>query len=78
MYTIIYKSKCPYSLQALNLLRSRNVLFSAINVDKDEDFKNMKTDLSKILGRKISTVPQIFDNQNRYIGGYKELQNHRV
>ncbi len=64
IYTTNY---CPYCTAAKNLLKSKNVQFTEIDVTDDEP---MREKLVKMTGRE--TVPQILADGN-LIGGYDDL-----
>ena len=64
IYTTSY---CGYCDKAKNLLRSKNIDFTEIELKTQEDRINL---VEKANGRK--TVPQIFIN-DKLIGGYDDL-----
>ncbi len=64
IYTTSY---CGYCDKAKNLLRSKNINFTEIELKTQEDRINL---VEKANGRK--TVPQIFIN-DKLIGGYDDL-----
>ena len=68
-YTEIYfKSWCPYSQSALELLRSKGVEFTAIDLtDNADDLEQQMRDRT---GR--TSVPQIFVG-GRHLGGYDDI-----
>jgi glutaredoxin len=77
-YVIFYKSTCPYSLKALELLKEKKLSYKGYLVEHHvygmrgvlEAFRSSPT-----LGFNSShtTVPIIFLNQ-KFIGGYSELK----
>lgn len=75
---IIYSTEiCPYCVKAKALLKLQGVEYKEITVDistqkaKDE----YKRNLSEKTGVPISTVPQIFLD-DEYIGGFDDLDAH--
>lgn len=65
MYT---KARCPYCVNAKNLLNSKGLKYKEISVDSDQE----KIDeMVKLSNRR--TVPQIFIN-GKHIGGYDDLK----
>jgi len=65
--TLYVTGWCPYCQRANGLLTRKNAVFTEINVDDDEKFREEMIARS---GR--STVPQIFIG-GRHIGGCDEL-----
>ena len=66
---IIYTtSYCPYCVKAKNLLKSKNLAFQEINVEKDDLLKEKM--IEKSGGKR--TVPQIFIGK-KHIGGCDDL-----
>ena len=65
---IYTKTYCPYCVMAKNLLQSKGLSFTEIQVDHNEE------DLEKMLNRSggRKTVPQIFIN-DVHVGGYDDL-----
>ena len=65
---VIYtKEHCPYCLMAKELLSSRQVTYTEIRIDLDED---KLEEMIRLSNRR--TVPQIFIN-GQSIGGYDDL-----
>ena len=58
------RENCPYCVKAKDLLEQKEIDFEYTGIDKDG--------LSKLCGKEISTVPQIFLD-GELIGGYTEL-----
>lgn len=59
---------CGYCAKAKSLLRKHGIEFEEHLVDEDISFE----ELSEKIGRRVTTVPQIF-LEGEYIGGYSEL-----
>ena len=65
---IYFKSWCPYSQQALALLKSKGVDYKAIDLTDDAD--ELELQMNERSGR--TSVPQIFID-GLHIGGYDDL-----
>jgi glutaredoxin 3 len=65
---IVYsKSVCPFCVQAKNLLKSKGILFTEINIEEDSAGREYLVEQS------LRSVPQIFKGDLR-IGGFNELK----
>jgi glutaredoxin 3 len=65
--TVYVSDWCPYCQRAKGLLLQKQVVFSEINVEEDEKFRE------EMLARSNRrTVPQIFIG-DKHVGGYDEL-----
>lgn len=65
--TVYASDWCPYCQRAKSLLKQKQVVFSEINVEEDEKFRE------EMLARSNRrTVPQIFIG-DQHVGGYDEL-----
>lgn len=79
VYIIFYLKECPYCHQALDLLRSKNLLYKGYDLTNTKGgSKKIFNELSKApsdikFSIKHNTVPIIFF-QGRFIGGYTELK----
>ncbi len=69
MYTIITRDQCNFCDAAKALLTGANLPCTEYNVQSDSS----KWVLTLIKQAGHTTVPQIFDNTGRHIGGYTEL-----
>ncbi|MCD6034475.1 MAG: Glutaredoxin-related protein [Rickettsiales bacterium] len=66
---IIYSTQaCPYCVRAKELLKSKGVTYTEIDVTNDD---NLRLDMMKKAGGR-RTVPQIFIN-GEHIGGFDDL-----
>lgn len=72
MYVILGAPNCKFCTKAKHLLREKRVGFTAYSLD-DPSSKWLLT-LIKEAG--MTTVPQIWDSNGDYIGGYTELLQH--
>jgi glutaredoxin 3 len=71
-FIVVYsKNSCPYCVMAKDLLKSLNQDFLAIELDQQDDGRDIQNYLAKSTGHK--TVPNIFINQ-KHIGGCASLQ----
>jgi len=62
------KATCPFCVAARNLLRSKNVDWNEVPIDREPDKRAEMIDRS---GRR--TVPQIFIG-DRHVGGFDDLK----
>lgn len=72
MYVVLGRTQCNFCDSAKALLQSTNKQYTYYTLN-DPSSKWLLT-LIKKAG--YTTVPQIFDNQGNYIGGYTELKQH--
>jgi len=73
---ILYsKTNCVYCKLAKMLLKNNNIEYFEINLDNDKDRFAKYDEFSKLLGKEIKSVPQIFTEDNEYIGSYTDLKN---
>lgn len=68
MYKIYSKAGCIFCDAAMELLDKHNIKYEEIKVPGNEEAMNL------FKNRKWKTVPQIFDEQNKHIGGYQDLK----
>jgi len=72
MSAVIYATEwCAYCRRAKGLLDSKGIAYEEQLVGEDIELD----EVSEKVGRKVSTVPQIFLD-GEYIGGYAELARH--
>jgi glutaredoxin 3 len=65
--TLYVSDWCPYCQRAKNLLQQKQVVFSEINIEEDEKFRE------EMMARSDRrTVPQIFIG-DKHVGGCDEL-----
>ncbi len=68
-YKIYSKSGCIFCDAAMELLKEHNLEYEEIKVtDSEEAMLLFKQ-------RKWKTVPQIFDREGSYVGGYQQLKS---
>ncbi|HED34341.1 MAG TPA: glutaredoxin 3 [Gammaproteobacteria bacterium] len=65
--TVYYAPFCPYCGWAKQLLKSKNVEFTQINVN---DGSNLRSEMEQRSGR--TSVPQIFIGDT-HVGGYDDM-----
>jgi glutaredoxin 3 len=71
-FIVVYsKNSCPYCVMAKDLLKSLNQEFLVVELDQQDDGRDIQNYLVKSTGHK--TVPNIFINQ-KHIGGCADLQ----
>lgn len=72
MYTIYGKPNCPFCDQAKEILASKGIPYTYVNIQENPDAHHYVTDVLK-----ARTVPQILKNNPvEYIGGFEALQEH--
>lgn len=69
-YIMLSQANCKYCNAALGLLNSQGHTVDVYDV-QDPDTK-----LIVAILKQTNTVPQIFDSNNNFIGGYTELKEH--
>ena len=73
MWTVITRPNCLWCDKAKDLITSQGGQITQFDVTKQES----SWLLTLLLGyTNLTTLPQIFDPQGRYVGGYKELEEY--
>ena len=68
MLTMYTRTTCQYCSQAKHLLKSKNIAFEEVNVDKDPTAREF------LVGQGHRTVPQIYKGEELFVeGGYQGL-----
>lgn len=67
MLTVYSKNNCPFCVRAKQLLESKNVPYTEVNVEYDQDAKQMLVDQG------LRSVPQIFHGYELIPGGFDGL-----
>ena len=67
MLTIYSKNNCPYCVRAKTLLENKGVSYTEINVEYDQDARQMLVDQG------LRSVPQIFHGYELIPGGFAGL-----
>ena len=70
MYIIITGDQCKFCTKAKHLLREKKVGFTAYSISSPSS----KWILTLMKEAGMTTVPQIWDNEGRHVGGYTELK----
>ena len=70
MYVILGTTKCEFCNKAKTLLQKEGIGFMSYSVDT----VSSKWLLTLIKQAGMTTVPQIWDNEGRHVGGYNELK----
>ena len=70
MYVILGTTKCEFCNKAKTLLQKEGIGFMSYSVDT----VSSRWLLTLIKQAGMTTVPQIWDNNGDYIGGYTELK----
>jgi|TARA_R110000796_G_scaffold30266_3_gene80978 glutaredoxin len=70
MYVVLGTDNCKFCTKAKHLLRKEGVSFTAYSLDSPSS----RWLLTLIKKSGITTVPQIWDNNGDYVGGYSELK----
>jgi glutaredoxin len=67
MLTVYSKNNCPFCVQAKQLLESKGVLYTEVNIEQDPDARQMLVDQG------LRSVPQIFYGYEIIPGGFQGL-----
>ena len=72
MYTIISREQCNFCDLAKVMMSKKGISYVEYNVHSTSS-KQVLTLLKKT---NLTTVPQVFDESGKLIGGYTELKEH--
>jgi glutaredoxin len=67
MLTIYSKNNCPFCVRAKQLLESKGVPYTEVNIENDPESRQM------LLDKGLRSVPQIFHGYELIEGGYNGL-----
>jgi glutaredoxin len=67
MLTVYSKNNCPYCVRAKQLLESKGVEYTEVNIEKDPESRQMLVD------KGLRSVPQIFHGYELIPGGFDGL-----
>jgi glutaredoxin len=67
MLTVYSKNNCPFCVQAKQLLESKGVNYTEVNIEQDTDARQMLVDQG------LRSVPQIFHGYEIIPGGFQGL-----
>jgi glutaredoxin 3 len=67
MIVVYSKTVCPYCVQAKNLLKSKGIEFTEVNIETNAAGRDY------LVEKSLRSVPQIFDGE-LHIGGFDKLQ----
>jgi len=67
MLTIYSKNNCPFCVQAKQLLESKGVEYTEVNIEHDPEARQMLVD------KGLRSVPQIFHGYEIIPGGFQGL-----
>lgn len=67
MLTVYSKNNCPFCVQAKQLLESKGVDYTEVNIEYDTDARQMLVD------KGLRSVPQIFHGYEIIPGGFQGL-----
>jgi glutaredoxin len=67
MITVYSKNNCPFCDRAKQLLESKNVPYTEVNIENDTDARQMLVD------KGLRSVPQIFHGYELIPGGFDGL-----
>lgn len=73
--TLFYKSTCPYSQMAKELIKEQFGGHKVESVCVDGDLQEFKSTLTEFCRKPITTFPQVFID-DQHIGGYSDLQSY--
>jgi glutaredoxin len=68
MLTVYSKNYCPFCDKAKHLLKTKNVAYTEINIDEDQESREW------LIGQGHRTAPQIYKGEELFVeGGYQGL-----
>lgn len=67
MLTVYSKNNCPYCVRAKQLLESKGVKYTEVNIENDDESRQM------LLDKGLRSVPQIFHGYELLPGGFDGL-----
>ena len=68
MLTVYSKNHCPFCDKAKHLLTQKNIPFSVVNIDEDQDAREW------LIGQGHRTAPQLYLDGKLFVeGGYQGL-----
>lgn len=68
MLTVYSKNHCPFCDKAKHLLTQKNIPFSVVNIDEDQDAREW------LIGQGHRTAPQLYLGESLFVeGGYQGL-----
>ena len=67
MLTVYSKNNCPFCVRAKQLLESKDVPYTEVNIEYDQDARQMLVDQG------LRSVPQIFHGYELIPGGFDGL-----
>lgn len=67
MLTVYSKNNCPFCVRAKQLLESKSVQYTEVNIEYDQDARQMLVDQG------LRSVPQIFHGYELIPGGFEGL-----
>ena len=68
MLTVYSKNNCPFCDKAKHLLTQKNIPFSVVNIDEDQDAREW------LIGQGHRTAPQLYLGEQLFVeGGYQGL-----
>jgi len=78
-FTLYIRNSCPYSQAALDYIRTKGHTFTSFDVEKYGGIMSVVKDLkqSSYIPQRSQhkTVPIVFSESGKFIGGYTELTN---
>ena len=79
-FTLYIRPSCPYSQEAISIIKRKKHTSTVVNVDDYNGISSVVSDLkkSKCIPRTVThkTVPIVFDQNGKFIGGYTELAKY--
>ena len=79
-FTVYIKPQCPYSKNAIRLLKERKMKYTVHDINKYGGIEPVVKALKKnkfIPNRsRHNTVPIVFDSDDKFVGGYTELETY--
>ena len=72
MYVIITRNQCNFCDDAKALMKGKGINYVEYNIQSGSS----KWILHLLKSSNITTVPQVFDDNGAYIGGYTDLKEY--
>ena len=69
-YTVISRPNCPWCDKAMDLLYEEGIDYEKVDMTLEPWVRTL------VVMADFATVPQVFDHNGFYIGGYEELAQH--
>ncbi len=72
MWKVVTQPNCPFCVQVKELLKKEGIAYSEVDITHQDNYWVIS--LMKSSG--YTTVPQVFNERGRRVGGYMEVENY--